>query len=117
MQTIRNNFSSKLRNLIEIQELISEKDKNGEIIHSWKEKAKVYAYVKAIEGKTYIGESFEYAQVVPNTLYKFAVRYMVGITTAMRIIYNNKCFNIRKIINEDELNVALIIIAEEGDIG
>jgi SPP1 family predicted phage head-tail adaptor len=116
MQNIRNNFSSKLRNLIHIQELILSKDKDGEIVNIWKEKIKVYANVKAIEGKTYIGESFEYAQVVPNTLYKFAVRYRPDITTAMRIIYNNRYFNIRKIVNEDELNIALIIIAEEGSI-
>lgn len=104
------NFSACLRHIITIQAL--ELDENEQEI--WQDFIRLRSEVKAIfDGKLH-GETFIAMQMIDSSFYQFRIRFNPGIKTNMRIIYNNRYFYIKRIINQDELNIVSIIIAQEN---
>ena len=59
------------------------------------------------------GESFASMQLMDNSLYRFRIRYNPKISGDMRVVYGNKTFKIKRLINEEERNVVTVIIGQE----
>lgn len=104
------NFSSSLRHKITIQNLIL--DENEQEI--WQDFVNVRAEVKAMYDSKLHGETFIAMQMIDSSFYRFRIRFIKYLKTNMRIIYNNRFFYIKRIINQDELNLVSIIIAQEN---
>jgi len=49
-----------------------------------------------------------------RTTHKISMRYIAGLNDKMRIKFGTRYFNIRSIINREEANVTLDIMADEG---
>lgn len=75
----------------------------------WTDFKTVWAMVKTLQGREY----FAAAAVQAENTVRFIVRYIKGLDTSMRISYNSRTFSIESIINDDEANKTLTIIAKE----
>lgn len=102
------NFSSYLRHLIIIQKLTEDENE------TWQDYMKVRAEVKAIYGSKIHGENFIAMQMIDSSYYQFRIRFTSNLKNNMRILYNNRYFYIKRIINQNEENLISIIIAQEN---
>lgn len=103
------NFS-KLRHRITIQENISVKDSFGAETPNWTDVASVWASIEPLSGK----EFFAAQQINAEVNTKITMRYREGIKPEMRVVFNERMFNIISVINENERNISLILMAKES---
>ena len=102
-------FSSCLRNVIVIQEPMIEDD-NQEI---WQDIVTVRAEVQAMHNNS-SSKEFSAMQMMDSSYYRFRIRFINNLKINMRIIYNDRYFYIKRVINQSELNEISIIIAQEN---
>ena len=116
MAKIKNDdIASRLKKRITLQTPIAISDGAGGMQQEWQDYKTVYAEVNAIFDRRTSGtEVFASMQLMSVNYYMFAVRYASGVTKKMRIIYNKRIFNIKRVVNFGERNVILQIIAEEN---
>lgn len=101
-------LSSVLRHIISIEKPIIKEDG----IEEWQEIAIARAEIKALYDNSG-GEVFSAMQLMDNSYYRFTLRYHAELKGNMRIKYRDRIFQIKRIINQNELNFSTIIIAQE----
>lgn len=95
---------------ITIQAKSQSSDGAGGFTDSWAQSHQAWAYVAPTTGfERWRGEQME----TPVT-HKFVMNYQTGITTAHRISYDSRVFNITEVLNIDEADVILELQAVEG---
>lgn len=106
------NFNSgSFRHRITIQSFVVEKDELGqESDGEWIDFKSMWANIKTMQGREYFAAA---ATQNENTV-RFITRFIPGIDPSMRINYKNRIFEIASVINDDEANKTLTIIAKEG---
>lgn len=105
-------FTSCLRQIIVLQEAILEDDAMGGKLESWKDFLTLSAEVKALN-ELNPKETFSSMQIIDKSLYRFRIRYTTKVKPNMRIVYDQKTFQIKRIINHEERNTIAVIIAQE----
>ena len=101
---------SKLRHFIEIQHRIESKNEFGEAEYTWEEFVKTWAEIKPITSKEFFS-----AQGVQNeTTHRVIIRYITGIKPDMRIIFENRVFEITSIRDYFERHKFLEIMCKEN---
>ena len=104
--------AGKLTHLIEIQSPVETTDDAGGPIPTWDEStpfAQLYARVRPLRGREIIALGPQSA-----TTREIETRYCAGITTDMRIKLGDRYFGIESVLNVDESDVMLLIMAVEG---
>lgn len=94
---------------IVIQKSVIVTDDIGQQTDQWQDFITIKAMIKTISGKEYFSTAYEQA----DRTYRFVIRYRDGITPKMIIRYDERVFNIESVINDDELDKTLTIIAKE----
>lgn len=100
-----------LRHRITIQSRTTSRGSKGDIPETWSDFApNVPAAIRPLSSRELIAA----ANVQSSTSHEITIRYMPGITAAMRAIYNGRIFNLGPPINTEERNIELCIPATEG---
>ena len=89
-------------------------DEFGGLTSVWTTFAAVWARVAPVTGK----ETFLSDQVTASADTLFRIRYLVGLDTKMRIVYNEKNYNIKNILEigrREGFNILAINVEAEGD--
>lgn len=102
--------AGKLRNKIVIQQNTPSTDSFGERDASWSTFATVWADIKPLTSREY----WDAVQVNAESTLKFVIRYLSGVTPKMRISWDSRIFNIESIINVDERNKMIVLLAVEN---
>jgi SPP1 family predicted phage head-tail adaptor len=114
----RKNKSSRLRHRLTLQEEVMAPDSQGGYTRGWQNIADVWAEIIPLENasgtKTQGSEQLSAGQIQSRLTHKITLRYRNGVTTAMRLLFENRAFNIRHVANDYERNEQLDILAEEG---
>ena len=84
----------------------------GEDVPVYEDYATVWAAVEPLTGREYA----EAQKIRAETTYRVTVRYIAGITPNMRITHRDKTLNIASVLNVDERNIELQIMAVDGDV-
>jgi SPP1 family predicted phage head-tail adaptor len=95
---------------ISIQELIKSPDGQGGKEQSWQEIFSTFANLKPMSANQVLFS----ANLQHRVTHKVYIRYRSGLNISQRIIYGDRIFQIRGIINIDERNRWLEISTEEG---
>lgn len=90
--------SGDLRYRITIQQNQPIKDNEAITVDNWTEFATVWGAVEPIRGREY----FQAAAVNAENTVRFRIRYQKGITSKMRVSYDERTFNIQTVIDIDE---------------
>lgn len=89
-------------------------NENGFPIKEWKDFKTAWAMVKTPNDKSSNAEFYEAATTYARNTLTFVTRFTKGIHSDMRIIYNEKVFEIVATpINDNERNKTLTIVARE----
>lgn len=81
---------------------------NGKPIEKWVDKTKVWCSVKNLHGS----EFFQAQAVNSKASIKFNIRYMKDLDANMRIVFNNKNYNILYVDNINEANIEIELMCE-----
>ena len=101
--------AGRLRHWITIQNPEKTQNEVGETMRVWIDLARVPAAVEPVSGKEYFGAK----QTLSEVTHRIKVRYLAGISTRSRILFNGREFDIQSVINHDERNRELDIMATE----
>ena len=102
--------SGKLRHVIDIQEKSNVPDGAGGITESWTD---LYTGVRASINTKVSSESTDLSQTESIATHEIKFRYCPDINSTMRINFNGRIFNIISVINKQERNRQIIILAKE----
>lgn len=97
-----------LRERITIQQKSAARDSYGAEVVTWVPFAVVSASVSSPTGREFFGS----AQVNSTVTTKFGIRYLAGVTTAMRISYDGELYNIVAVLDTDR-RADLMLLTEE----
>lgn len=100
----------KYNKVITLQSKTSTTDAYGGPVDSWADVATVWARVQPIKGREMIAAQAAQSE----TAVRFYTRYQDNLTTAMRIIYAGKNYDITGIVDIDERHVEFEISAKTG---
>jgi len=101
---------SELRQRIKFQALSRTPDGQGGWLESWSDFTEVWAKVTPTSAR----ERQFSQQIQPTTTHKIVIRWMEGLTTEMRILFEGRILQIHGISRENEERWFLNIEAEEG---
>jgi len=102
--------SGTLRNFITIQEPVKVKSGSGAMVTTWATFKQVWAGIRTIRG--YEKESAESSWSGADS--KIKIRYVAGLASTMRILYNNVIYSILDIDDIDERHREVIFTCQSG---
>ena len=104
---------SKLRHRVTFQKPSGKTTNSmGEDVPIYEDFATVWAAVEPLTGREYT----EAQKIRADTTYRVTTRYIADVTPDMRIDHGNKTLNIASVLNIDERNVELQIVAVDGEV-
>ena len=96
---------------VTIQQATTTRNAVGESTLSWSTFATVWADVQPLSSR----ETERYAEVVGFMSHKVRIRYLDGLTSAMRVVYRNRVLEIGQITEHDRLDYQEIVCTEKKD--
>lgn len=102
--------ASELRHRVTFQDKTVTPDGAGGQTEEWAVVASAWAKIEPV--KSY--ERFVALQTETHVSHKITIRYNPIVTTAKRILFDGRVFDITGVINVNEDNVAMVITAMEG---
>ena len=103
------------RHKIVVQQVTESTDSAGEPIKTWSDYIERKARIVPMGGR----EAFRYQQHFSERTSIFKTRFdskTIQIDTKMRIVFNSRNFDIKSVINENEINREITIICDEDGI-
>lgn len=104
------NLAARLRERVTLQQFSLAPDGAGGYAKSWQDVATLWAEVTPLSGR----EQLRAMTLEASVNHRIILRYRAGVTAGMRILMNERIFNIRAVINMQERESALELLAEEG---
>lgn len=103
----------KMRHRITFQSFVGEQDDYGDPLQAdddnWENKVTLWAAIDPISGREFYAAEQSQSQVS----HKIRCRYHSGLTTAMRIKYGKRIFQIISVIDWEERHESLLIMCKE----
>jgi SPP1 family predicted phage head-tail adaptor len=99
-----------LRHRIEIQTRATTLNAAGEPTGTWSTYAEAWAAIWPIRGLEY----FSARQEQDAVTHKVRIRYLSGVTPEMRVKFGTRYFDIASVINTDERNIYIDMMAIES---
>jgi SPP1 family predicted phage head-tail adaptor len=102
-------LAGKLRHQITLQILSGAQDSTGGFSSSYQNVATVWASIEAVIAKDNLAAN----EFVSQVTHKITIRYMDGVTSAMRVVFKERDFQVQGVLNPDERTKLLILLAVE----
>lgn len=92
-----------------VEQPVSTQNEAGESVLAWSTYATVWANVQALSSR----ETYQYGQQVGVMTHKIMIRFLAGLTSAMRIVYDSRNLEIGQISELERRTLQEIICAEK----
>lgn len=106
--------SSRLRHRLTLQQEVQTPDNAGGYTRSWQDVAQLWAEIIPTSTVSMSKEILFAGQLQAQVTHKILLRYRAGVSAGMRLLFDNRAFNIRYVLNSEEAGETLEILAEEG---
>lgn len=100
----------KLRHRVILQRKEITEDELKQQSETWVDFAYIWAAIQPLSGREYFSARQETAQVTT----RITIRYLKGVTPDMRVLFNEKVYEILSVINLDERNISLVLMCKEA---
>lgn len=102
--------AGKLKNRIELQELIIVEDGAGGNTRTWRTVQKVWAYLYQTSGS----ERYQQDRLTAIANFRATIRYRADVSPVNRIVFQGKAYQIRSVDNLEFANKYLDLSLESG---
>jgi SPP1 family predicted phage head-tail adaptor len=98
-------------------------DGAGGYSRSWQNVAELWAEVEPLTGAdariSSLGgkEILQGGQLQSEVTHRVLIRYRAGVSAAQRLLFDNRAFNIRFVVNNGERQDTLMLLVQEGVAG
>ena len=99
-----------LRHRVSLQSAADTADGGGGASTVWSDVATLWASVEPLKG----AEHLTAQQLESRLTHRVRLRHRIGVTTAMRVKFGARIFNIRAVINPAMRDRLLVLLCEEG---
>jgi len=99
------------RHFIRYQRPVTAKDSLGQARQTWEDVFTAYAAVRPLSAK----EVFFSQSTRSESTHRIALRWRPEVNSKGRFVYGDRVFNIYSVLNVDELNAELVILAVESE--
>lgn len=107
--------ASQLNTRLTLQQPVLTTDTQGGYSKTWQDVATLWAKLSPQTGRDITRESFTDARVQARITHRVWLRYLSGVTTAMRLLLENgRILHIHAVVDAQERHEMLEILAEEG---
>lgn len=106
----RSNLITRLRNRVALEQPADVADGAGGYTRSYTTIATVWAEILPMNGQ----EKLDAQKLQSSLMHRITIRYRTDVNATWRVRYGTRLFNIRAVMNNEERNGSLIMIAEEG---
>ena len=104
-------LAARLKHRVIIQQPVDATDAAGGSVREWSDLAIVWA---EIASRRTGGEAFFAGKLQATTTHVVTIRYRSDVSAQMRLSYDGRLFNIRRVDNRDTAGVLLELLVEEG---
>ena len=113
------NTASRLRHRLTLQQEVQASDGAGGYTRSWEDIAELWGEIIPLTGSGSSargsGKETLFAEQMQSEIsHRILLRYRSGVTTAMRLQYENRLFNIRMVADINERHNTLELLVQEG---
>lgn len=110
------NTCSRLRHRLTLQEEVQTPDGFGGYARTWQDVADVWAEIISLAGtiKSAGREILFAGQLQAEVSHRILLRYRDDVAAGMRLVFENRAFNIQSVVNTDEKNETLELLVQEG---
>lgn len=99
-----------LRRQVMLQTRSPSEDTFGQQTQTWGGDTPVYADIEPLSGRELMA-----AQAVNTEItHQVVIRYRIGVTPAMRALYQGRVFNILSVIDDQMAHITLTLLCSEG---
>lgn len=102
--------SGRLRHKVTIQTASEAIDSFGQAIKTWSTYAQPFASVEPLNGKEFFTANADNSEVTV----RIRLRYLAGLTTKMRVLWDSRYYNIQSIIDPAERTAEMVLMCSEG---
>lgn len=102
--------AGRLDKRVTIQSMTAARNAIGEPVHTWADVATVWGAVEPVQGR----EFWEQQQVQSEVTTRIRIRYLAGVTAAMRVTYAGRIYNIRSVIDPRERHDEMQLMCATG---
>lgn len=95
--------------VVKIQRQTTKANSYGGVVQSWEDLATIRASIEPLQGR----EFFSGAIQLGDTISRIRIRYRQDIDRTMRVVYQNRYFEITNIIDSKERHEELQLICKE----
>jgi hypothetical protein len=83
-------------------------------LEDWQEKLRTFAEITPVSESSFSAlEGLNFGHMITESYFLFRIRFLQGISTKQKIIFKKRNFEIKRIINQNEQDRVLLIIALE----
>lgn len=101
--------AGQLRHRVAVQNATEVRNTHGEPIRTWATAVTVWAAIDPINGR----ELLLAKQVASETTHRIRMRYHAEVTSASRLLYGSRTFQIDSVLNRDERNAEMELLCHE----
>lgn len=102
--------SGRLRHKVTVQTVSEATDSFGQAIKTWSTYAQPFASVEPLNGREFFTANADSSEVTV----RIRLRYLSGLTTKMRVLWDSKYYNIESIIDPAERNAEMVLMCSEA---
>lgn len=110
MRIHKRNSCSRLKQRLTLQQEIQASDGYGGYTRTWQNIADLWAEIIPLAGREGVADE----KLEASLTHRVVLRYRSDITAGMRLLFENRAFNIRAVFNVKENNELLELLSEEG---
>ena len=102
--------NGRYRHKIIIQQVSESIDSFGQAIKTWSTFSQPFASVEPLQGR----EFFSANQFASEVTVRIRLHYLTGVTTKMRVSFDDRIYNIQSVINPSERGREMQLMCSEG---
>ncbi len=103
--------SGRLRHVVTIEHYTESQDLNtGEVTNDWATFATVRAGVEPLKGREFFASQERQSEVEV----RIVIRYLEGVESTMRVLFDSRYYAIKSVINKDERNREMELMCAQG---
>ncbi len=103
-------LASRLRRRVRIETPVEVSDGMGGTVRNWQLLAEAWAEISPLRGR----EALAQFQLESQISHRIVLRWRANLDASMRVVHGGRVFNIRAVLNVDEADRVLEVLADEG---
>jgi SPP1 family predicted phage head-tail adaptor len=107
-------YLSRMRHRMMLQRAELTEQQGGQFDAAWEDVAEVWAMISPVASRSVAQEQMRDGQLVSPLTHEVHIRYRAGVEAGMRLLWGARVFDIKQVVNVQERDVMLWLLAEES---